>query len=66
MATTVEQPTAAPTRKVAASGIAGAVSIVLVFVLQMVLGIEIPAEVASSTTLILAFASGYIVKEEVQ
>lgn len=62
--TTVDQSTPAPTRKVAATGIAGAISIVLIFVLQAAFNINIPGEVASAITLILSFASGYIVKEE--
>lgn len=61
---TVNQPTPAPTRKVAATGIAGAVSVVLIYVLQVLFNINIPAEVASAITLILSFISGYLVKEE--
>ena len=61
---TIDQPTPAPTRKVAATGIAGAVSVVLMYVVQTIFNVAIPAEVASAITLILSFASGYIVKEE--
>ncbi len=62
--TTIEQPTPAPTRKVAAGGIAGAVSIVLLYIVQQVFNITVPAEVASAITLILSFGFSYLVKEE--
>jgi hypothetical protein len=45
--------------KVAASGVAGAATILLVFVAEK-LGLEVPAEVASSFTVLLSFAAGYI------
>ena len=45
--------------KVAAGGVAGAVTIVLVFVAEMC-GLEIPAEVASAFTVILSFLAGYL------
>lgn len=61
--TKVNQPTAAPTAKVAASGVAGAVSIILVYLIQQVFATEIPAEVASSLTVVISFATGYLVKE---
>lgn len=64
MSQTVNQPTPAPTRKVAATGIAGAVTVVLIYLVQSFFNVSIPAEVASAVTLILSFASGYIVKEE--
>jgi hypothetical protein len=45
--------------KVAASGVAGAATILLVFVAEK-LGLEVPAEVASAFTVILSFAAGYL------
>lgn len=60
----VNQPTPAPTRKVAATGIAGAITIVLVYIVQSLFNVEIPAEVSSAITLLISFASGYLVKEE--
>jgi putative flippase GtrA len=59
----VDQPTAAPTRKVAAGGIAGAVSIVALYLVQALFNVTVPAEVASAVTLILSFGMSYIVKE---
>ncbi|MFF6951837.1 hypothetical protein ACFZAD_24660 [Streptomyces iakyrus] len=58
----VNQPTAQPTAKVAAAGIGGSISIVLVWVLSQV-GIDMPAEVASAVTAIVSFLSGYFVRE---
>ena len=52
--------TAAPTRKVAASGIAGALSVVLIWAARQFAHTEVPPEVASAITIILAFLVGYI------
>lgn len=46
--------------KVAAGGIAGAVSIVLVWLLNTAAGVDVPPEVASSFTVILTFMAGYL------
>jgi len=45
--------------KVAAGGIAGAVTVIVVFVADK-LGLEIPAEVASALTVVLSFAAGFM------
>jgi uncharacterized membrane protein len=45
--------------KTAAAGIAGAVTLVIVFVLGQ-FGVEIPADVASAITVIIAFAAAYL------
>lgn len=60
---TVNQPTAAPTNKVVAAGVAGALSIVLVYALSE-FGIHMPAEVASAITTLLAFGAGYFTKNK--
>lgn len=57
----ISQPSAAPTTKVAAGGIAGAVTVVLVYVLAQ-LHIVVPGEVASSLTVIFSFVTSYLVK----
>lgn len=62
--TLVEQPTAAPTRKVAAGGIGGAIAIVLIYAFQTATSIVLPAEVAGAVTLIVSFLTSYLVKEE--
>lgn len=63
MATAFDQPTNVPTNKVAAAGVAGAVTVIVVYLVKQFLGVDIPAEVASSFTAIVAFMSGYIVRE---
>lgn len=61
---TANQPTASPTRKVAAGGIGGAISIVIIYLIQALFGVELPGEVASAVTLLISFGSSYIVREE--
>ena len=55
---TSDQPTSAPTSKVAAAGIGGSVAIVLIWLAGQ-FGVELSAEVASAITAIVAFAAGY-------
>ena len=45
--------------KVAASGIAGALTVLAVYLLSIA-GVEVPTEVAAAITVILAFAAGYL------
>lgn len=45
--------------KVAASSLAGAVTILLVFAADK-FGLEVPAEVASAITVVLSFIAGYL------
>ena len=45
--------------KIASAGAAGALTVVLVWVLSL-FGVEIPSEVAAAVTIIIAFAAGYI------
>lgn len=61
---TVNQPTLAPTNKVLAGGIAGACSVILIYVLGE-FGIEMPPEVASAITFLLATGAGYMTKNRV-
>lgn len=60
---TYDQPTAAPTAKIAASGIGGSVSVVLIWLAGMA-GIEVPPEVAGAVATIISFFSGYLVREK--
>lgn len=60
----MDQPTLQPTSKVAAAGIAGALTIILVYALGQ-FSIDVPAGVASAITTIIAFAAGYIKQEPV-
>ena len=48
-----------PVPKVAAGGVGGAVSIVIVWVASQ-LGLDVPAEVASAFTTVVAFVAGYL------
>ncbi len=48
-----------PHPKVAASGTAGAATIVLVWVLGQA-GVSVPPEVAAAVTTLLSFAAGYL------
>lgn len=52
-------PSRKPTKKVAAAGSAGAASIVLVWLLGQA-GVDVPAEVASAITVLIATAAGYL------
>ena len=45
--------------KTSAAGIAGAVTLVIVFVLGQ-LGVDIPADVAAAVTTIIAFVAAYL------
>lgn len=63
MATSYNQPTSAPTQKVAAAGIGGSITILLVYLIQAVFNVEIPSEVAAAMTAVIAFLSGYFVRE---
>lgn len=51
----------APTQKVAAAGAAGSVTIILVWVAGL-LGLDVPPEVASAFTALVAVGAGYLRK----
>ena len=53
-----------PTRKVTSAGLAGALTVVAVWILQAATAIEVPAEVAAAITTVLTFATGYLVSED--
>ena len=53
---------ALPTRKVGSGALAGAVTVVFVWILDLT-GLDVPAEVASAITLILMFAASYFVQD---
>lgn len=58
-----DQPSPAPTRKVASGGIAAAITVVIVWVLGAFFDVDVPPEVASAFTAIIAFATSYLVPE---
>lgn len=51
-----------PVRKVSAAGAAGSLTIILVWAATTYGGLEIPPEVASAFTTVVAFAAGWLVK----
>ena len=59
----MNQPTAAPTRKVTAGALAAALTTILVWVLSEFAGVELPPEVAAAVTSILTLGAAYIVPE---
>ena len=52
----------APRPKVVAGGVAGALTVVVVYVAGL-FGLDVPAEVASSFTVLVSFAAGYLKSE---
>ncbi len=57
----MDQKSAAPTNKMQAVGISGAVTIVLVYLAGLA-NITVPPEVAAAVTTIIVFISGYLNK----
>ena len=61
-----DQPTAAPTNKVAAAGIAGVITVLVVYLLGAIFNIQLPDEVSAALTALVAFIAGYLKRNEVQ
>lgn len=57
------EPSKMPTRKVGASALAGALSVLMMWLLALA-GVSIPAEVASAITTILSFVVAYFVRDK--
>lgn len=53
-----------PDRKVAAGGIAGALSMIVTWMVEESTGVEIPTHIAQSITVVIAFAVSYYVPNE--
>jgi len=62
--TRVNQPTAAPTQKVAAATLGGAVTVIAVWALGQ-FGIDLPSEVAASVAVLVAAVAGYFTRDKV-
>lgn len=60
----MNQSSRKPTSKVAAGGVAGAFSILLVWALEQG-GLQVPAEVASALTTVVSFGAAYLKKSGV-
>lgn len=54
-------PALLPNRKVAAGGLAGALSVIVVWLLSLA-GVDVPGEVASAFTTLIGFGTAYFVK----
>ena len=57
-----EQPTSQPTRKVAAGGLGGSLTLVVVWLIGVV-GVDLPPEVASAVTVLVTYAVSWFVKD---
>lgn len=62
MAEPYSQTTSAPTTKVTVGALAGALTVVLVYICGL-FGLVIPAEVAAAVTVLISFGASYIVRE---
>jgi len=60
----INQTSLAPTTKVAAGGGAGAVTVIVVWILGL-LHVAVPPEVASALTVVISFATSYFVRQRV-
>jgi CBS-domain-containing membrane protein len=60
----INQPSLAPTTKVAAGGVAGAVAVLVVWILGL-LHVAVPPEVASALTVVISFVTSYFVRQRV-
>jgi hypothetical protein len=59
--TQAHSPSAFPVRKVAAGGVAGALTTIIVWILSVAFKIDIPPEIAAAITVVLSFAAGYFI-----
>jgi hypothetical protein len=60
----ITQPSMAPTTKLAAGGVAGALTVLVVWILGL-LPVPVPPEVASALTVIISFITSYLVKQRI-
>ena len=65
MAVTVNQATAAPTRKMRFAGLGGALTVLVLALVEGFTNVPVSSEVASALTLVMTILVGYITKEEV-
>jgi hypothetical protein len=56
----MNQPSNVPTRKMAAVGVAGALTTVIITISRDVIGYEMSADLASAITTIITFVAGYL------
>lgn len=60
----INQPSMAPSTKVAAGGVAGALTVLVVWILGL-LHVPVPPEVVSALTVIISFIASYFVRQRV-
>ena len=60
----ITQPSIAPTTKVAAGGTAGALTVLVVWILGL-LHVAVPPEAASALTVVISFITSYVVRQRV-
>jgi len=60
----ITQPSIAPTTKVAAGGAAGALTVLVVWILGL-LHVPVPPEVASAITVLISFITSYFVRQRI-
>jgi len=61
---TVKQPTRTPTRKIGRGlGIGGSASILVIYLLNNILGIDVPPEVSGAIGVFMVFLVSYFTKE---
>lgn len=59
----MNQESALPTRKVGSGALAGAVTVIVLWIINAATGVDVPPEVASAITFVLMFAASYFVPE---
>ena len=64
MATPYNQPTPEPTPKMAAVGIAGSITVIVLYLVKMLFNVDVPGEVASALTAVISFGAGYLNRDE--
>jgi hypothetical protein len=60
------EPSAAPTRKVAIGGAAGAIATIAVWASKSFGGVEVPAEIAVALTALITFGLQYVVPDKME
>ena len=63
MADIKDQPTPAPSRKVAYGGLGGALAVIVIALIEGISEVTIDAQVASAVTVVMTFLVSYFVRE---
>lgn len=57
------QPTASPTAKVAAGGVGGSLTVVLLYAIKVLFELDVPAEVGAALATVISFLSAYMTRD---